>query len=47
MVVGCPPFYEPNSTEMATKYRILNKEVYFPREIPISESVKDLIRALL
>lgn len=47
MLVGCPPFYEPNSQDTKTKQRILYEEVSFPSDFPLSEEVKDLIRSML
>jgi serine/threonine protein kinase len=47
MLVGCPPFYEPNSPETETKGRILYQEVEFPADFQLSDNVKDLIRKLL
>ena len=47
MVVGCPPFYEPNSPENETKARIMYHDVEFPSDFDLSHNIKDLIRKLL
>ena len=47
MLVGCPPFYQPNSPESFTKERILYQQVEFPSDLGLSANVKDLIQKLL
>ena len=45
MLVGLPPFYHGDSQNVYSF--ILQKEVYFPKQIPISVEAKDIIKRLL
>lgn len=47
ILIGCPPFYNPNFSNNETKYHICNSEVCFPHKVFLSEEVKDLITQLL
>jgi serum/glucocorticoid-regulated kinase 2 len=47
ILIGCPPFYNPNFSNNETKYHICNSEVTFPNKLTLSEKVKDLIASLL
>jgi serum/glucocorticoid-regulated kinase 2 len=40
ILIGCPPFYNPNFTNNETKYHICNSEVSFPRKVVLSNLVK-------
>ncbi len=47
LLMGYPPFYDPDSIESETKARIIYGEVEFPDDCDLSENVKDLILKLL
>lgn len=47
MMIGCPPFYNPEFAPSQTKYHIVNSPVTFPDDKRLSRSFKDLVTRLL
>jgi serum/glucocorticoid-regulated kinase 2 len=47
LLVGCPPFYDPDLSEYETKKNIAYAEVEFPEDYGLSNEVKELIEKLL
>ena len=47
LLCGIPPFYQPHANQQETKYKILKLQVPIPVNIPLSETVVDLLKKLL
>lgn len=47
MMVGCPPFYNPDFAPTETKYHIVNTSVKFPSRKKLSPELKDFVIKLL
>ena len=47
MMIGCPPFYNPNFTPTQTKYHIVNSDVKFPNGRNLSPEIIDFVTKLL
>ena len=47
MMVGCPPFYNPDFEPEETKHHIINTAVKFPSRKNLSPEFKDFVTKLL